>query len=52
MSTAPREAQIRRWRELGPEGRLKLGASLISLGQSIGPSGEDEDQDEDAAGTE
>lgn len=50
MSAAPREAQIGRWRELGPEGRLKLGASLISLGRSIGTSREDED--EVAAGTE
>lgn len=32
----PRSAQLDRWRELGPEGRVELGCSLISLGLELG----------------
>lgn len=44
MAEGPRNAQVHRWRELGAEGRLKLGASLISLGHKL-------QDDTDADGT-
>jgi hypothetical protein len=43
MSGPPRTTQVRKWRELGPEGRLELGASLVTLGQRLNASTVEED---------
>lgn len=41
MTDRPIIARVRRWRELGPEGRLRLSADLISLGGKLREAAED-----------